>query len=104
MKKNGMRRHIKAEFDKLTFKEMLLYGLSVVSLTAGFSMLFIAMFLPPKGEIHPTVITSFGMVLTFAGAMLGISAKYDYELTKFKTKAMEILRNRESPSDEPMLK
>lgn len=89
------RSHLGEEFGKLSFKEMLLYGLSVVSLTVGFAMLFTGMLLPPKGEIHPTVITAFGIILTFVGAMLGITAKYDYELARFKSKAIDIMRNRE---------
>jgi hypothetical protein len=31
---------------------------------------------PPLGEIHPTILTAFGEVLTFSGALLGMDYKY----------------------------
>ena len=41
------------------------------------SMLLIAGFCcPPLGEIHPTILTAFGEVLTFSGALLGMDYKY----------------------------
>ena len=40
-------------------------------------MLLIAGFCcPPLGEIHPTILTAFGEVLTFSGALLGMDYKY----------------------------
>ena len=41
-------------------------------LTAGFCS-------PPLGEIHPTILTAFGEVLTFSGALLGMDYKYRYK-------------------------
>ena len=38
-------------------------------LTAGFLC-------PPLAEIHPTILTAFGEVLTFSGALLGMDYKY----------------------------
>jgi hypothetical protein len=31
---------------------------------------------PPLGEIHPTILTAFGEILTFSGALLGLDYKY----------------------------
>lgn len=31
---------------------------------------------PPQGEIHSSVLTAFGEILTFAGAVIGIDYKY----------------------------
>ena len=40
-------------------------------------LLLIAGFIaPPLGEIHPSVLTAFGEVLTFSGAILGMDYKY----------------------------
>ena len=40
-------------------------------------MLLIAGFItPPPGEIHPSVLTAFGEVLTFSGALIGMDYKY----------------------------
>ena len=47
----------------------------------GCVMIVAAFIVPPTGEIHPSVLTAFGEILTFAGAVLGIDYNY-----KFKTR------------------
>ena len=76
-------RHLKQEFDKLTFKETLTYGLAIASLIAGFTLLFFGMFLPPEGQIHDSVLTAFGIILVFVGAILGIEMHYADKTKKF---------------------
>ena len=40
-------------------------------------LLLIAGFIaPPLGEIHPSVLTAFGEVLTFSVALIGMDYKY----------------------------
>ena len=34
-----------------------------------------AFFVPPMGVIDPTVLTAFGEILTFAGAVIGVDYK-----------------------------
>ena len=36
----------------------------------------VALLLPPMGVIDPTVLTAFGEILTFAGAVIGIDYKH----------------------------
>ena len=38
----------------------------------GIVVVMIALYMPPVGEIHPSVITVFGMLLVAAGAFIGI--------------------------------
>ena len=38
-------------------------------------------FAPPTGVIDASVLTAFGEILTFAGALFGIDAKYKSKLT-----------------------
>ena len=47
--------------------------------------------MPPVGEIHPSVITVFGMLLVAAGAFLGIDL--NFQLKAF----LESIRDREIP-------
>lgn len=42
----------------------------------GFVMVMIALYMPPKGEIHATVITVFGMLLAIAGACIGLDLNF----------------------------
>ncbi len=84
-------RHLKQEFDKLTFKETLVYSLAILSTIAGFTLLFLDLFLPPTGQIHESVLTAFGLILIFVGSLLGISMHYSNELQKFKTSILSAL-------------
>lgn len=53
---------------------------------AGVTLLFCSLFIPPVGEVHPTVLAAFGMILTFIGTSIGIDynakIKY-YEVMRF---------------------
>lgn len=86
-------KHLKQEFDKLTIKDVVTYVLAVATLIAAFVLLFMGMLIPPEGEIHDSVLTAFGLILLFVGSLLGVSMHYANELTKFKEKAIGIMRN-----------
>ena len=66
----------------------------VFLIVAGVALLFCSMYIPPHGEIHPSVLTAFGMMLVFAGSTLGIDYNYktkfynfvSYNKTKRKSK------------------
>ena len=84
-------KHLKQEFDKLTFKVVIIYTLAVVTMLAGLTLLFIGLFIPPEGEIHGSVLTAFGSVCIFVASLLGISLHYANELDKFKNDVQERL-------------
>lgn len=84
-------KHLKQEFDKLTFKEVIIYTLAVVTMLAGLVLLFFGLFIPPEGEIHGSVLTAFGSVCVFVASLLGISLHYANELDKFKNNVQEQL-------------
>jgi hypothetical protein len=50
--------------------------LATVLVIFGVSLIVAAFCVPPLGIIDPTVLTAFGEILTFAGAVLGIDYKY----------------------------
>lgn len=77
-------KHLKEEFDKLTFKEVLVYSLAIATMTAGLVMLFLGMYIPPEGQIHESILTAFGIICVFSASLLGISIHYANELSKFK--------------------
>lgn len=84
-------KHLKQEFDKLAFKEVIIYILAIVVMIAGLSLLFIGLFIQPEGEIHSSVLTAFGTVCIFVASLLGISIHYANELDKFKANVQERL-------------
>jgi len=50
--------------------------LSCLLVFFGTVLVTVSFFVPPTGVIDPTVLTAFGEILTFAGALLGIDAHY----------------------------
>lgn len=77
-------RHLKQEFDKLTFKEVLVYAMAIMSMTAGLVMLFLCVYIPPEGLIHESILTAFGIICVFSASLLGISMHFANELERFK--------------------
>jgi hypothetical protein len=49
-------------------------GTALVLLAAGVVMAFIALFLPPPGEIDDSVLFIFAQILLYAGSIFGIDA------------------------------
>ena len=66
---------------KLTIQLILAVSMAVF----GCVMIVAAFLVPPTGEIHPSVLTAFGEILTFAGAVLGIDYNYKSKAPKDKS-------------------
>lgn len=66
---------------KLTIQLILAVSMAIF----GCVMIVAAFLVPPTGEIHPSVLTAFGEILTFAGAVLGID--YNYKSKAQKTQS-----------------
>lgn len=84
-------KHLKQEFDKLTFKEVVVYALAIITMLSGLTLLFMGLFIPPEGEIHGSVLTAFGSICIFVASLLGISLHYANELDKFKNSVQKQL-------------
>ena len=86
-------KHVKQEFDKLSFKEVIIYTLAIISMTAALVLLFMGMLLPPEGEIHQSVLTAYGLISLFVASLLGISIHYENQLDKFKLNIQDWVSN-----------
>lgn len=92
-------------------KEKINYWLAGIMMFFGMGLTAVSAFaIPPLGEVHSSIITLFGLSISFAGALIGINSHYSNELTNFKTKAKEYVdseidrrsnrRGTEEPNDE----
>lgn len=54
--------------------------LAVLLVLAGMALLFLGFYAVPVGEISASVLTAFGEMGTFAGALLGIDYTYKYKM------------------------
>lgn len=50
--------------------------LAICLVVFGCLLITAAFIIPPTAEIHPSVLTAFGEILTFAGAVIGIDYQY----------------------------
>ena len=55
---------------------------SIILVIFGCILITIGLFTEPVGEIHPSVLTAFGEILTFAGAVIGVDYNYKYKSEK----------------------
>ena len=72
-----------AQFEKRN-RDIIQFISSLVTLVAGIVLVFLGFFAVPIGVIDYTVITAFGLFLSFVGAVWHIDLKYD-----FKTREIE---------------
>ena len=84
-------KHLKQEFDRLSFKEVILYSMSVVCLFSGIVATFLDLYIEPVGVIHNSVLMYFAICSSFCGSLLGISAHYSTQLEKFKSQILASL-------------
>ena len=86
---------------KITVQTVLAFLLIVF----GMTLVMLALFMPPKGEIHPSVITVFGMILVAAGAFLGIDLNFQLKSYINSLKEAAILTQNTKPNNpEDLLK
>ena len=65
---------------------------SLITLIAGIVLVFLGFFAVPIGVIDYTVITAFGLFLSFVGAVWHIDLKYDFKTREIER---EIKKDRE---------
>lgn len=59
------------------------FWLGALLILAGVVMLFVAMYIDPKGKIDGTVLGAAGEMFVLAGSMLGLDSYVNYKIKKF---------------------
>jgi hypothetical protein len=52
---------------------------AIILIIAGIGLLIAGFIIPPQGVIDASVLTAFGEILTFVGALFGIDYHYKYK-------------------------
>lgn len=74
---------------KESTKETIKFIASVLVLVAGIALVFIGLFMPPKGVIDATVLTALGELLAFVGGCWGMAQYATVQMSKIKGVAMK---------------
>ncbi len=62
---------------------------AIMLLTAGVAMAFIALLLPPPGEIHDSVLYVFAQILIYSGTVFGLDSYFTKKITNHHDKREE---------------
>lgn len=65
-------------------KEWIQFYASLALLVAGIVLIFVALVLEPVGIIHYSVLSAFGMLLTFVGAVWQLDVKYTFKTEEMR--------------------
>ena len=57
---------------------------AIILVIVGCFLLIAAIYIPPIGIIHPSVLVAFGEIAVFAGSLFGIDLHYRLEFNKIK--------------------
>jgi hypothetical protein len=79
-------------------KEWVQFYASLVLLVAGINLVFVALLLEPVGVIHYSVLSAFGMLLTFVGAVWQLDVKYTFKTEEMRNQM--ILRDKDEKYQE----
>lgn len=83
------------KIDKIT-KDRIQFDASLLVLLSGIVLVFVALFLEPVGIIHYSVLSAFGMLLTFVGAVWNLDIKYTFKTEEMRS---QLLREKQVNSD-----
>ena len=70
----------------MTKSENKKFWLGTVLAILGVVMLFVALFVDPKGEISGSVLGAVGEIFLVSGSLLGLDSYFDFKLNKFLKK------------------
>lgn len=73
------------KWNELGYRDRLSFVLCISAFVLSAVLLVAGLVIPPQGEIHASVLTALGMLLTFVGSVLGISQHYNTQLNKIKS-------------------
>lgn len=68
--------------EKLKTTELM----ALILLIAGIVLIFVALFIPPLGIIHSSVLWTLGQMFTLIGALMGVNAYYGSRISKLEDK------------------
>lgn len=59
------------------------FWLGTVMALAGVAMLFVALFIPPQGEISGSALGAAGEIFLVAGSLLGLDSYFNFKLKRY---------------------
>lgn len=77
--------------EKLDIKSKFAIGTAVVAFVVGFGLTIAGFLLPPKGEVHDSVLWILGQALIYTASVLGIGMYFNSKLTQLDIRTRQLI-------------
>ena len=77
---------------KLDIKTKFAIGTAAVAFLAGWGLTIAGFIIPPKGEVHDSVLWILGQALVYTASVLGVGMYLNSELTKLRVENQRFMR------------
>lgn len=82
--------------EKLDIKTKFAIGTAVVAFVVGWGLTIAGFVIPPKGEVHDSVLWILGQALVYTASVLGIGMYFNNQMAKFRADTRRYIRDIES--------
>lgn len=79
--------------EKLDIKTKFAIGTAVVAFVVGWGMTIAGFIIPPKGEVHDSVLWILGQALVYTASVLGIGMYFNNQMAKFRADTRRYIRD-----------
>ena len=80
---------------KLDVKTKFAIGTAVVAFVVGWGMTIAGFIIPPRGEVHDSVLWILGQALVYTASVLGIGMYFNNQMAKFRADTRRYIRDME---------
>ena len=77
---------------KLDIKTKFAIGSAVVAFLAGWGLTIAGFIIPPKGEVHDSVLWILGQALVYAASVFGVGMYISSEMTKLRAENRKFIK------------
>lgn len=81
------------ETEKLDVKTRFAIGTAVVAFVAGWGLTIAGFIIPPKGEVHDSVLWILGQALIYTASVLGFGMYVNSQMVKFRADTRRYIRD-----------
>lgn len=79
--------------EKLDIKTKFAIGTAVVAFVVGWGLTIAGFIIPPKGEVHDSVLWILGQALVYTASVLGIGMYFNNQMAKFRADTRRYIRD-----------
>ena len=83
------------ETQRLDIKTKFAIGTAVVAFVVGWGLTIAGFIIPPKGEVHDSVLWILGQALVYTASVLGIGMYFNNQMAKFRADTRRYIRDME---------